>query len=234
METRGFFPKAHELLRTLALQEVAVDPAMKKIENDRGISEVCIYRNDKFEKIVFSEIRLHETGVDESSLIMWPRDGYALPVLWCNLTIVPGVMNVPIFDFIPMLDIVVWPEYAARYMPGLSDLRDSALETFGDTIINKAVDLPSLVAYALSPYRLIINVQEDGVQKMPEVVEVYLRAYLKHVQEATALTSDEQKEFSRRRKESCRKLMKGNDPGYPFMLDVFGEKNTQCIFDLVF
>ena len=43
-----------------------------------------------------------------------------------------------------------------------------------------------------------------------------------------------EKEYYLKKKAASRKLMKANDPGYPFMVSVFGEKNTKDVFDSVF
>ena len=37
-----------------------------------------------------------------------------------------------------------------------------------------------------------------------------------------------------KKKAATRTLMKANDPGYPFMVSVFGEEKTKSVFDSVF
>ena len=51
---------------------------------------------------------------------------------------------------------------------------------------------------------------------------------------AEPLTAGEELDFCKRKKEATRKLMKENDPGYPFMVNVFGEEKTRKVFDIVF
>jgi len=48
------------------------------------------------------------------------------------------------------------------------------------------------------------------------------------------LNDGPEKQFYLRKKAAARKLMKANDPGYPFMVNVFGEENTREVFDSVF
>ncbi|MEI6128426.1 MAG: hypothetical protein WCQ99_17925, partial [Pseudomonadota bacterium] len=155
--TIDFVQEAKKTLLTLPLQPAAIDPALQHIQKEGGTIDIEVFKADKFEKVVLCTINIFETEVVEASVLAWPDDNHNFPILWCNLTIVPSVMNVPIFDFVPLMDIVVWPGYAETYVAGIADLKEKALDIFGDTILNKAVDLPSLTLYTLSPYRTIIN-----------------------------------------------------------------------------
>lgn len=225
---------AKKSMGTFSLVPVDLDPGLARIEVEGGAIDLELFTADKLEKVVFCTIRMHESGVVESTAMAWPDDHHHLPILWCNLTIVPGVMNVPIFDFVPMMDIVVWPDYAERYIAGLSTLRDNALELLGDAVTDKAINLPSLSVYTLSPYRLVAKVTDEGVQKIPEVLKAYTGAYIALWKDASRLSDGPGKEFYLRKKAATRKLMKANDPGYAFMIDVFGEESTKEVFDSVF
>jgi hypothetical protein len=57
---------------------------------------------------------------------------------------------------------------------------------------------------------------------------------LKLVQGAAPVSSSAELQFYLHRKQELRTLMKANDPGYPFMVDVFGEETTHRVFDQVF
>ncbi|MFC1592058.1 hypothetical protein ACFL43_06005 [Thermodesulfobacteriota bacterium] len=229
-----FSGQTKKSLSALGLTAVEIDPQLARIDVDGGTIELDLFKAEKLEKVVFCTINMQATGVVESTAMAWPDDEHNLPLLWCNLTIVPEVMNVPVFDFAPMMDIVVWPDYARRYTAGLSDLRENAFEQLGDTVIDKAVNLPSLSVYALSPYRLIANITSAGVEKTPPIAAAYIDAYISLVQGATALEDGPEKQFYLKKKAETRKLMKANDPGYHFMTDVFGEERTHAVFDIVF
>ncbi|MCX5899339.1 MAG: hypothetical protein NTX06_01155 [Proteobacteria bacterium] len=167
--------------------------------------------------------------------MIWPADGYDLPVFWCNLTQMPFMhLNVPILDCIPMLDIVVWPEYATRYVQPLNALRDKALATLKDCLVDKAFALPSLVSYALSPFNLLPSIKDEGLDLVPQIVDDYVTLYVSFLQDAAPIADAEQRAFCKRKKDAARKLMKGNDPGYPFMLKIFGLETTHKVFDIVF
>ena len=164
----------------------------------------------------------------------WPDDQYNFPVLWCNLTIVPSVMNVPVFDFIPLEDIVIHPEYADQHLDNLCELRSKALDLFGDTVIDKAIDLPSKTVYSLSPFNLVAMISDEGIPRVPNVAEEYINAYIEMSNNAVPIENKKVKEHSIRKKMAARALMKANDPGYPFMIDVFGEERTRRVFNIVF
>lgn len=230
---KNFIEEAKRSLRALPLKSVEIEPALKRIEAPGGVVDIEVYRCEKIEKVVLCSIRMHETGVLEQTVLAWPDEHHNFPILWCNLTIVPSVMNVPIFDFIPLMDIVVWPEYAATYVAGVQELKSQALEILGDAVIDKAVDLPSLTIYTLSPYRLVCNIKDEGVASVPDIVDAYIKAYTQLWQNARPVSGAE-RDYYLKKRAATRSLMKGNDPGYPFMVDVFGEENTARIFDTVF
>jgi len=232
--TIDFAGKAKTVMEPIPMQPVEMDPAMKHIAAEGGTIDLELFTADKLAKIVFCTIHMQETGVLESTAMIWPDDSHNLPILWCNLTLVPEVMNVPIFDFVPMMDIVVWPEYAQKYVACVSDLKEEAIETFGETLIDKATNLPSLSVYTLSPYKLVAMISDAGVEKVPDVAGNYIRKYIELWQQAEALTENEDRAYYLRKKAATSKLMKANDPGYPFMIDVFGEETTHKVFDLVF
>jgi len=232
--TMDFADHAKKSMGTLSLVPVDLDPELARIEVDGGTIILDLFTTEKLEKVVFCTIRMHESGVVESTAMAWPDDNHYLPILWCNLTIVPGVMNVPIFDFVPLMDIVVWPEYAERYIAGVSTLRENALEMLGETVTDKAVNLPSLSVYTLSPYRLVAKVTDEGVKKIPQILNAYIAAYVTVWENAPLLDDGPEKQFYLAKKAATRKLMKANDPGYAFMIDVFGEASTKKVFDSVF
>ena len=229
-----FADHAKKCMSALNLLPVKLDQQLSRIDVEGGAIALDLFNAEKLEKVVFCTIRMHESGVVESTAMAWPDDNHHLPILWCNLTIVPGVMNVPIFDFVPLMDIVVWPDYGERYIAGISALRDNALKLLGDAVTDKAVNLPSRSVYTLSPYRLVAKVTDEGIEKIPAVLNAYIGAYIALWEKASRLDDGPEKQFYLRKKTATRKLMKANDPGYAFMIDVFGEDNTRKVFDSVF
>jgi hypothetical protein len=152
------------------------------------------------EKIVFCFINIFGSGVIEATVLAWPDDKYNFPVLWCNITIVPSVMNVPVFDFIPLEDIVLRPEYADQYLEDLCGLRTNALEILDETLIDKAVDLPSKTVYSLSPFNLVAMISDEGISYVPKAVEEYINAYIEMSNNAVPVADEKVKEQSIRKK----------------------------------
>ena len=232
-QINAFVEAAKRAFQQIPLSAVAIEQDLRTVKADGGSVVLEVFKAEKFSKIVFCTIVIDETGVLESTAMAWPDENHNFPILWCNFTIVPEVMNVPIFDFIPMMDIIACSEYATRYVEGISDLKAEALDILGESVLNKAVDLPSRTVYALSPYKLIPMVTQDGIELVPKVTSMYIAAYLKLVQDA-APVPEQDRQYYLHRRQQLQTLMKANDPGYPFMVDVFGEETTHRVFDQVF
>jgi hypothetical protein len=183
---------------------------------------------------VLSGLKVHESGVTDETVIIWTDASHNVPALWCTLTIISSVMNRPIIDFVPMIDLVVWPDYAEQYIQGIKDIKLKALEIFGETIIDKAVDLLSLSVYTFSPYSLVANISDEEISHLPEGMHEYIQWYIKLWQDAKPVATKPEGGFYFRKKEATRALMKGNDPSFPIMASIFGEEKTCKVFDLVF
>jgi len=229
-----FIKEARQSLQQLPLQNIPLDQELQHIEVGGGTIDLELFRCEKIEKVVLSGIKVHETGVTDETVIIWPDASHNFPALWCTLTIIPSVMNIPIIDIVPMMDFVVWPAYAEKYVQCLKDLKMKAFEILGETIIDKAVDLPSLSVYTFSPYNLVVKISDEGISRLPEVMHEYIQAYINLWQEAGQVAEQSERDFYLRKKEATRMLMKGNDPGFPIMASIFGEEKTRKVFDLVF
>jgi len=231
---KSFIEEAKESLGRLPLQNVPVSEDLKHIEAEGGSIDLEIYACEKIEKVVLSTIKIHKAEVSDETVIVWPDNTHNLPALWCTLSLIPSVMNVAIFDFVPLMDCVVWPGYAEKYIQGVSDLKIKAFEIFADTIIDKALDLPSLSIYAFSPYKVVVKISDEGIGLMPQAIHEYSNAFITLWDHAEHISHETERDFYLRKKSATRNLMKGNDPGYPIMCSVFGKEKTRRVFDLVF
>ena len=230
----SFIAEAKQALAAFTLQPLPLDQSLGLIETKGGSIRLECYTADKFEKIVLCTIEIEATSLVEASVLAWPEAGYDLPILWCNLTRVPLVMNVAVFAFLPIMDPVLQPEQTATSIEGLRTLKANTLTLFGDTIIDKAVMLPSRAVYALSPYITVVNLSEAGLVHLPAVLGNYLRAYHDLWKQASVVEDPIDRDHRTRRLAAIRTLMKANDPGFPFMVDVFGQDATCRVFDAVF
>ena len=232
-ERFSFISSGKKGLAQLSLQSVAIDPALINIEAEGGRMMLDIFRGDKISKVVFSVIEVSSLSLAEQSILIWPGDGYDLPVFFCNLTQMPG-MSFHIFDLIPVMDLVVWPRYGEKYLAGLPELRKKAVEHLKEGIAEKDFELTSPIAWTFSPYRILLKLTDEGVSRIVPVMKEYCRAYINLWQKAEPVRQPDEDAFCKRKKEALRKLMKENDPGYPIMVGIFGEENTKKQFDIVF
>ena len=122
----SFIAEAKHGLAAFTLQPLPLDQSLGLIEAKGGSIRLECYTADKFEKIVLCTIEIEATSLVEASVLAWPEAGYDLPILWCNLTRVPQVMNVAVFDFLPVMDPVLQPEQTAASIEGLRTLKASS------------------------------------------------------------------------------------------------------------
>ena len=230
----AFIAEAKQGLSAFALQPLTLNQCPSLIEAQGGSIRLEGYTADKFEKIVLCTIEIEATSLVETSVLAWPETGSDLPILWCNLTRVPHVMNVAVFDFLPVMDPVLQPKQTAAAIDGLRTLKATALTLLGDTLIDQAVMLPSRSVYALSPYNTVVNLSDAGLATLPDVLGRYLRAYHALWKQAPVVADLIDRDHRTRRLAAIRALMKANDPGFPFMVDVFGQEATEQVFDAVF
>jgi hypothetical protein len=228
-----FIEGAKKSLAPVLVQEVDIDEGVKRIEVEGGSIDLDVFRAKKVEKAVFSTIRIHAQSVAEQSVLVWPEDTYDLPIFWCNLSQMPN-MNMAIFDFLPLMDVVVWPQYAEKYLKGLAQVKEQALGILEDGIVDTVYELSTVIAHAISPCKVILKVTEAGAARVPRAVDEYSKAYITHWEEAEPLQVDGELDFCKRKKGAIKRLMKENDPGYPFMVKVFGEEKTRKVFDIIF
>jgi len=228
----GLIQKAMEVFKKISLKPFEVEEKLKKIKMEKGGMTLEVFKSDKAEKIIFSSIEIYEMRVTEESVIVWPGDDYNFPVFWCNLTKMPG-MNIAIIDYIPLMDLTIWPDYAAQNLTGFQEIKKDIKEELKDEIQEEINELSSIVIWALSPYRMILKLTDKGALQFISSVKQLCKNYFSIIDSAVATEGDEKK-FSKRKKEAVRKLMKENDPGYPIMIGAFGEELTGKVFDIIF
>ena len=233
MDEKGFLAQMRACLGQMAMQEVAIDGSMKKIEAEGGAIDLALLKAEKMEKVTFSTITLKEASVSEASLLAWPEDGNNRPLFWCNLTRMPG-MNIFINDFTPMTDLVLYPQYGERYLDDLLSVKSGAAEALKDGMVDKSLTMSTKTVWALSPHCTVFSLADEVMPKLGPVIEEYCKLYVKLWQDAAKIENSEERQFSQRKKAAVRKMMKENDPGYYFMVNIFGQETTTKVFDFIF
>jgi hypothetical protein len=145
----------------------------------------------------------------------------------------PG-MNIFINDFTPMTDLVLYPQYGERYLDDLLSVKSAAAEKLSGGMVDKSFTLSTKTAWALSPHSTVFSLTDEGVPKLDTVIEEYCKLYIKLWQEAVKIENSEERQFAQKRQAAVRKMMKENDPGYYFMVNIFGQETTTKVFDFIF
>jgi len=235
-----FFGDMEAQLTEFMVEELAVDPAVGNVVTDGGEVTVQWYRADKIDRVVFSSIHIKETGVYEESVFVYPEEGYEFPVLWTNLTQMSG-MYILVVDFIPLQDIVMKKDYGQRYLAPLKTAKDNVLGTYDSPGILEGGVLDEVSfenycsIYVFSPYKTIIMVAPNAIDRLADVLHEYCAAYISLVNESEMLeVGSADREYAADRLDAMLNLLQECDPGYKYMVEAFGQETTDGIFDVVF
>lgn len=230
-----FIGSAKGSLSTLMDEEVPFDEQLRHYEAEGGSFDLEVYTSDKIEKVVFSSIQIEATNVSEESVFIYPAEGYDVPVFWANMTRMFGIVNILIFDFMPLQDLVMNPDYGQTYLEPLNETKTKVMdEILKRTVRDKAVEFSSLAMYAYSPYKMVVQVSFFGAMRIADVVDAYSTTYLELLDGATELEPGPELNYATGKHAALRELLKTNDPGYPFMVETFGEEVTQDLMDVIF
>lgn len=232
--TLDFIGSAQNTFATLMDETVPFDERFEYYAVEGGSIALSVYTSDKIEKIVFSSIKIESTGVSEESVFIYPAANYEFPVFWANMTRF-SFINILIFDFMPLQDLVMTPTYGDTYMEPLNTTKQAVLDDIlGRSVRDKAVEFSSKAMYAYSPYKMVARVSLFGALQIDAILDAYGTQYLSLLDSAEVVSGSERRAYATQRLAALRSLLRENDPGYPFMLDVFGETTTQEIMDIIF
>jgi hypothetical protein len=220
-----------EALKGTKLIKIPLEKGMDRIEVEKGSSTIEIHRAERLERIILSSIDI-KGAAREQTLFIWPEPKYYLPLFWCNLTRIDN-RSFFILDYLPLLDPVVWPEYFEQCLKGFSTLRPKLLDVMKEFILDKDPTLPAPIAILLSPFKITISIKAEGDVKLYEIIQTGICSYLEMAKKALPV-SEEEKVFLLKKRENVKRQMRSNDPGYPFMVNTFGEELTKKIFDTIF
>jgi hypothetical protein len=230
-----FIGSAKNSFSSLMVTAVPFDEQLRHYETEGGSIDLEVYTSDKIEKIVFSSINIDATGVSEESVFIYPAAGYEFPVFWANMTRMFGIVNIIIFDFMPLQDLVMTPSYGVEYMNPLYETKQQVMdEILKNTVKDKAYEFPSQAMYAYSPYRVIATVSIFGAIRIADIINAYSSTYLNLLEAAAELGPGSQLDYATQKHAALRELLQTNDPGYPFMIKTFGEEITQRVMDVIF
>jgi hypothetical protein len=127
------------------------------------------------------------------------------------------------------------PAYGQTYMEPLNATKAAVMDDIlKRTVRDKAVEFSSLAVYAYSPYKMVVRVSKRGALKIADIVDAYGKTFIDLAQKAPQLEEGQARTYATQKLAALRKLMRENDPGYKYMLEVFGEDKTEEIMDVIF
>jgi hypothetical protein len=235
-QTIDFIGSAKSSFSSLMTTAVPFDEQLRHYETADGSSiDLDVYTSDKIEKIVFSSIHIAETGVWEESCFIYPAEGYEFPVFWANLTRFGDNINILIFDFLPLQDLVMSPEYGQTYLEPLNETKDYVRKKIiRFAMRDKAVEFSSMAMYTYSPYKMVARVAPHGAARIGDILDAYADTYLSLIDESQELSEGDARDYATEKHSTLRSLLMTNDPGYPFMIGTFGEEITLNLMEEIF
>jgi hypothetical protein len=229
-----FIGSAQDSFSSLMDEAVPFDEQLRHYETEGGTIDLDVYTSDKIEKIVFSSIQIKATRVSEESVFIYPAEGYEFPVFWANMTRFSGI-TILIFDFMPLQDLVMSPDYGQEYIEPLNETKGQVInKILRFSVRDKAVEFSSLAMYAYSPYKMIARVSILGALRIADVLDAYSTTYLSLCENAPELGEGAARDYATQKHAALRELLRANDPGYPSMVETFGEEITQRVMDVIF
>lgn len=229
-----FIGSAKNSLSALMEQPVSIDEKYNHYEAEGGSIDIEVYAADKIEKIVFSSIQIEATNVSEESVFIYPAAGYEFPVFWANMTRF-SFITLFIFDFLPLQDLVMSPDYGQQYIQPFKTAKDTVMDDIlKNTVRSEALELDTLAMYTYSPYKMVVMVSLLGALRVADVVEAFSSAYIELCNDSQELAEGAALEYATGKLSALRSLLKENDPGYPFMVEAFGETVTRDVMDIIF
>lgn len=194
--------------------------------------------SDKIEKIVIGELH-YMRRAKYCILSMTASDDYDLPVFACEFDESAPRLSITI-DLMPMVDIVVHPQYREKYLDPLSDVwrKYRTIPGFtkeGRCLIQRRYASWPWARATLSPYPLDGKIEEPGDRyRTIEAIIEYARFWLDLLKKAEPVKDPDYKQEMLTRKRAMQKYYRDLDPGGEVIKKLFGEEKHKLFISLVF
>ncbi|MCX5901724.1 MAG: hypothetical protein NTX06_13515 [Proteobacteria bacterium] len=194
--------------------------------------------SDKIEKITYGE--LHYMGrVKYCALNFTCSDDYDLPVMACEFDESAPRLSITL-DFMPLVDIAVYPEYREKYLVPLGNLwrKYRSIPGFtkdGRCLVQRRYAPWPWARATLSPYPIDGRVEEpeDRISVLDAVVD-YARVWLEMMKKAEPIRDPVYKQEMLTRKRALQKYYRDLDPGGEVLKKLFGEEKMKLFVSLIF
>jgi len=194
--------------------------------------------SDKIDKIAYGELH-YMRRAKYCSMNFTTSDDYDLPIFACEFDESAKRLSITI-DFMPVVDIAVYPEYREKYLDPLADLWRRyrtlpGLTEEGRCLVQRRYAPWPWARESLSPYPVDGRVTETGDRcKVVEVVAAYAKTWLGLMQKAEPVQDPEYKREMLVRKRAMQKYYRDLDPGGEVLKKVVGEEAERLIVSLIF
>jgi len=194
--------------------------------------------SDKVEKIGYGEL-VYMKRAKYNSLNITAGDNYDLPIFACEFDETPKRLSITI-DFIPIVDIGVYPEYCEKYLEPLNDLWRKYRQLGGLTDGNRC-----LVERRYGPWPWArasmshfpidgrVSEPEDRKQIVAAVID-YAKLYLELLEKAEPMQDPEYRQEVDTRRKAIQKYYRDLDPGGEVLKKIFGDEGEKLIVSLIF
>jgi len=192
----------------------------------------------KIEKIVIGELHYLKRA-KYCILNLTASDDYDLPVFACEFDETSARVGVTV-DLMPLVDIVIHPEYREKYLDPLAGVWRTYREINGFTkqgrcLVQRRYAPWPWARATLSPYPLDGNIVEpENRQTVMEAVVAYARIGLDFLREAAPVQDPLYKQEMLTRKRTLQQYYRDLDPGGEVIKKIFGEEKHRLFVSLVF
>ncbi len=195
--------------------------------------------SDKVDKIAFGELH-YMNRAKYCSMNMTVSDDYDLPIFACEFDESAKRVSITI-DFMPLVDMALYPEYRKKYLDPLSELWrknrtiPGLTDEEGRCLVQRRYGPWPWARASMSHYPIDgrISNTEDRF-KVVETVVSYAKTWIEIMKKAQPVTDDTYKKEMLRRKKAMQHYYRTLDPGGEVLKKIAGEEMEKLIVSLIF
>ncbi len=211
---------------------------IKKPMATGGYKAFRLKGSGKIDKIGYGELH-YMRRAKYCSLNMTVSDDYDLPIFACEFDESSKRLSITV-DFMPVVDVGVYPEYREKYLDVLSDVWRKyrtlpGLTEEGRCLVQRRYGPWPWARESLSPYPIDGRIPNpEDRYTVIEVVVAYARTWLKLLEEAQPIPEGDYKQEMITRKRAMQKYYRDLDPGGEVLKKVVGDEMEKVIVSLIF
>jgi hypothetical protein len=227
-----------EPLDTYQGMDTAPARSFKKPMASGGYSSFRLKGSDKVDKIVYGELH-YLNRAKYCAMNMTASDDYDLPIFACEFDETSKRLSVTV-DLMPLVDVVVHPEYREKYLDPLADIwrryrTVPGLTDEGRCLVQRRYGPWPWARETLSPYPIDGRIADpDHRYKSIEAIVAYARVWIDLLKKAQPVTDEGYRREMLIRKRAMQKYYRDLDPGGEVIKKIFGEEQHRLFVSLIF